>query len=112
MIDYIKSNDIRNVIFLSTDIHGLIVNSRVGNTTPPIIQEWVSGAIGMDPIYRELPDSITGAVPSLPGLFQTITYFDIDRFNYGFIEVSTTQATVTYRDATGAVLKTITIPAT
>jgi alkaline phosphatase D len=112
MIDYVKNNDIRNVVFLSTDIHALIVNSQVGNAMDPIIQEWVSGAIGMDPIYRELPATIAPLVPQLPILFMTIDYFDIDRFNYGLIEVSTTQATVTYRDATGAVLKQFTVPAT
>ncbi len=110
IIDYIKLNNIKNVIFLSTDIHALIINDQVGNATPPIIRELVSGAIGMDPIYRELPASIAPLVPSLPGLFTTISYFDIDRFNYGLIDVSPTQATVTYRDATGATLKAFTIP--
>jgi phosphodiesterase/alkaline phosphatase D-like protein len=112
LINFIKSNDIRNVVFLSTDIHGLIVNSQVGNGTPPVIRELVSGAIGMDPIFRELPASIASFVPSLPILFPTITYFDIDRFNYGLIEATTTQATVTYRDNTGGILKTLVIPAT
>lgn len=111
IIDFIKTNDIKNVIFLSTDIHALIVNDQVGNATPPIIREFVSGAIGMDPIYRELPDSIAGFVPTLPSLFPTISYFDIDRFNYGLIEVSPTQATVTYRDATGAALKSFSVAA-
>jgi phosphodiesterase/alkaline phosphatase D-like protein len=112
IIAFIKSNDIRNVIFLSTDIHAAIVNSQVGNATPPIIRELVSGAIGMDPIFRELPPSISPFVPQLPLLFPTITYFDIDRFNYGLIEATTTQATVTYRDNTGGILKTLVIPAT
>jgi phosphodiesterase/alkaline phosphatase D-like protein len=111
IINFIKSNNIKNVIFLSTDIHGLIVNDQVGNATPPIIRELVSGAIGMDSIYRELPSSISSLVPTLPTLFPTISYFDIDRFNYGLIEASTTEATVTYRDVTGAVLKQFTIPA-
>jgi len=111
MIDFIKLNNIKNVIFLSTDIHALIVNDQVGSATPPIIREFVSGAIGMDPIYRELPAAVAGLVPSLPALFTTISYFDIDRFNYGLIDATTTQATVTYRDATGAALKTFTVAA-
>ena len=111
IIDFIKLNNIKNVIFLSTDIHALIVNDQVGNATPPIIREFVSGAIGMDPIYRELPASIATLVPSLPALFATISYFDIDRFNYGLIEATPTQATVTYRDVTGAAVKTFTVAA-
>ncbi len=111
MIDFIKNNNIKNVIFLSTDIHGLIVNDAVGGTSTPVIRELVAGAIGMDPIFRELPASVAGLVPTLPALFPTISYFDIDRFNYGLIEVTPTEATVTYRDNTGAALTTFTIPA-
>jgi alkaline phosphatase D len=112
IIDYVKTNDIRNVIFLSTDIHALIVNREIGNGTPPVIRELVAGAIGMDPIFRELPPSIASVVPQLPLFFPTVTHFDIDRFNYGLIEVDTTQAVLTYRDNAGAVLTTVVIPAT
>jgi len=94
------------VVFLSTDIHALIVNNFVANPGPSGggIREWVSGAIGMDPIFRELPAAVAGFVPQLPSLFPTITRFDIDRFNYALVEASPTAAEVTYRDNTGAVI--------
>lgn len=111
MIDFIKDNDIRNVIFLSTDIHAAIVNDAVGGTDSPVIRELVSGAIGMDPIFRELPATVAGLVPQLPSIFTTISYFDIDRFNYATVDVTTSNATVTYRDTTGGVLTTFVIPA-
>jgi phosphodiesterase/alkaline phosphatase D-like protein len=110
VIDFIKTNGIKNVIFLSTDIHGLIINDEV-DTGSPQLRELVSGAIGMDSIYRELPPSIGPLVPTLPTLFPTVSYFDIDRFNYASVEVSTTEADVIYRDNTGAVLKELSIPA-
>ncbi len=112
ILEYIEANNIKNVVFLSTDIHALIVNGGVvnpggsGGSTP----EWVSGAIGMDPIFRELPASIAPFVPSLPALFSTVTHFDIDRFNYGLVEVSTTEAKLSYRDNTGAVIHEVTLP--
>ncbi len=108
ILDYVETNGIANVIFLSTDIHALIVNDSVSGTS---VRELVSGAIGMDPIFRELPASIEPVVPTLPGLFPSVSYFDIDRFNYGLVTVTPTQATVTYKDNTGGVLKMLVIPA-
>jgi alkaline phosphatase D len=104
---------ITNVIFLSTDIHAAIYNPVVANPGPAggSIQEIVAGAIGMDPIYRELPPAILPFVSGLPGLFPSIEFFDIDRRNYVLADVSTTQATFTYRDNTGSVLKTINLTA-
>jgi hypothetical protein len=72
----------------------------------------VSGAIGMDPIYRELPASVLSLVPALPSLFTSIQWFDIDRFNVATVSVDQTEADVTYYDNTGGVLKTYNIPAT
>jgi alkaline phosphatase D len=112
ILEYIELNDIKNVVFLSTDIHALIVNGNVVNPGPSGggTPEWVAGAIGMDPIFRELPGAIAPLVPTLPSIFTTITQFDIDRFNYGFVEVSMTEAKLSYRDNTGAVISTRTLP--
>jgi phosphodiesterase/alkaline phosphatase D-like protein len=114
LLDFIAVNGIENVVFLSTDIHAAIVNNTVeltGLSPGPRIRELVSGAIGMDPIYRELPASILSLVPSLPSFFPTIQWFDIDRFNVATVEVDQTQAVATYYDNTGGVLRTYTIPA-
>jgi hypothetical protein len=77
-----------------------------GGGTP----EWVAGAIGMDPIFRELPGSVAPLVPTLPALFPAMTHFDIDRFNYGVVEVSASEAKLSYRDNTGAVIASLTLP--
>jgi len=104
---------IRNVIFLSTDIHAAIYNPTVTNPGPAggSIQEIVAGAIGMDSIYRELPAGILPVVNGLPGLFPSIQFFDIDRRNYVHVSLDTTQAMFTYRDNTGSVLKQFTLTA-
>lgn len=111
ILEFIAANDIKNVVFLSTDIHALIVNQFVANPggSGGGIQEWVSGAIGMDPIFRELPASVLSLVTSLPTFFPTITHFDIDRFNYALVEASPNAAEVTYRDNTGAVIANFTV---
>jgi alkaline phosphatase D len=112
ILEYIEANNIKNVVFLSTDIHALIVNSEAANPggSGGGSPEWVAGAIGMDPIYRELPGSIAPLVPTLPALFPAITHFDIDRFNYGTVEVSASEAKLSYRDNTGAVIASLTLP--
>ncbi|HEV7732421.1 MAG TPA: alkaline phosphatase D family protein [Candidatus Binatia bacterium] len=113
ILEFINFNAIPNVIFLSTDIHAAIVNDGVVNTGPSggSVREIVAGAIGMDPIFRELPPSILGLVGSLPSIFGTISYFDIDRRNYVLADVGSTQATFTYRDNAGTILKTVIVPA-
>jgi alkaline phosphatase D len=102
-----------NVIFLSTDIHAAIYNPVVANPGPSGggIQEIVTGAIGMDAIYRELPAGILPAVSGLPALFPNVQFFDIDRRNYVYVTLDATQATFTYRDNTGSVLKQIALTA-
>jgi len=50
-------------------------------------------------------------VPTLPGLFPTISRFDIDRFNYALVEAGPMEAKVTYRDNTGAVIANFSVSA-
>jgi len=104
---------IPNVIFLTTDLHAAIYNPQVANPGPSggSIREIIAGAIGMDSIYRLLPGSILPVVGSLPSLFPTIQFFDIDRRNYVHVRADTTQATFTFRDNTGSVLKSFTLAA-
>jgi phosphodiesterase/alkaline phosphatase D-like protein len=121
LLEFIRNPDgntmtddhLTNVVVLSTDIHAAIYNPAVTNLGPAggSVPEIVAGAIGMDAIYRELPSAILGFVSSLPSLFPAIEFYDIDRRNYVHIAASTTQATFTYRDNTGSVLKTIVLTA-
>jgi alkaline phosphatase/alkaline phosphatase D len=121
MLEFIRNPDgnvmtddhLENVIFLSTDIHAAIYIPVVTNPGPAggSIQEIVAGAIGYDSIYRLLPPSILPLVSSLPSLFPTMQFFDIDRRNYVYVELDDAQATFTYRDNTGSVLKQIELTA-
>ena len=54
-----QSDRIPNVVWLSTDLHGIVISAErvsVGPSQP--VPEVVGGAIGMDPIFRELPPGI------------------------------------------------------
>lgn len=113
ILEFINANAIPNVVFLSTDIHAAIVNDGVANPGPSggSVREIVAGAIGMDPIFRELPPSILAFVGNLPSLFPSVSFFDIDRRNYVLADVSSSQAVFTYRDNAGTILKTVVVPA-
>jgi phosphodiesterase/alkaline phosphatase D-like protein len=108
LLDFITGNTIKNVVFLSTDIHAAIVN---GNVNDSGVKELVAGAVGMDPIRRELPASVAALVGSLPLLFPTVTYYDIDRFNVATATVSQTEFVMSWRDGSGQLLKQLTVPA-
>jgi len=107
-LDFVSTNAIKNVIFLSTDIHAAIVNDDVDASG---IKEFVSGAIGMDPIVRELPSDVGALVGALPLVFPTVSYYDLDRFNVATATVSQTQLQMTWRDSSGQLLKQLTVPA-
>ncbi len=106
MLNYITSNNIKNVIFLSGDIHAAIVNGKV--VGPPAVRELTAGGVGRESIYRELPESVLPLVPTMPLLFPTVTHFDMDRNNYGLVEISPTAFTLSYYDNTGAVIHHLT----
>ncbi len=109
------TDHLKNVIFLSTDLHGIVVSHDQVDSTH-LIPEVVSGAVGMDPIFRELPPSIVSFLPSLPTLLTQITEFDIDRFNVVTIDVDpahtpTPEAVLHFFDRSGKEIHTVTFDA-
>src|SRR5262249_51751451 len=121
ILSYIDTNSIKNVIWLSTDLHGIVISpdgvdlAPAGGPNPHPTPEVVAGAIGMDPIFRELPPSIAGVLPSLPIFLTHISEFDIDRFNVVLIKVDPGSpqptATLDFMDRTGATIHTISFTA-
>lgn len=107
------SDHIRNVVFLSTDIHAAIYNTGAANPGPSggAIPEIVAGAIGMGTIYRALPPAVLSVVGSLPSLFPSVQYYDIDRRNYVSILADTASAAVQYKDNNGQVIHAFTLTA-
>jgi len=107
-LDFVDTNSIKNVIFLSTDIHAAIYDTGIDGGS---IKEFVAGAVGMDPIARELPADLISLLDSLPLVFPEMAFYDLDRFNVATLSVSQTQVSITWQDGSGQVLKTVTVPA-
>ncbi len=121
ILTFIESTPVKNVVWLSTDLHGIVVSPLGVNVGPAAgpnahpTPEIVAGAIGMDPIFRELPPSIVPVLPSLPAILTQISEFDIDRFNVVRISVDpgvpTPTATFDFIDRTGATIHTLSFTA-
>jgi phosphodiesterase/alkaline phosphatase D-like protein len=115
ILDFILNNSLKNVIWLSTDLHGIVISPDrvdVANTHP--VPEIVAGAIGMDPIFRELPPSVVPLLPSLPAILTQIGEFDIDRFNIVMISVDDgvpPKAKFDFYDRSGAIIHTVSFDA-
>jgi alkaline phosphatase D len=107
---------IPNVVWLSTDLHGVVVShDRLNSVFSPLTlgSEVVGGAIGMEPIFEELPASIVASLPILPGVLGQVSLYDIDRFNTALLTVTDTpspSATIEFYDRSNTIIQTITFP--
>ncbi|MFQ5666453.1 MAG: alkaline phosphatase D family protein, partial [Candidatus Binatia bacterium] len=113
ILDFIQSNNIKNVIWLSTDLHAVVISPQQVDATHQT-PELVSGSIGEQTLFRELPPSIASLLPSLPGLITQVSEFDLDRFNVVLITVtpgSAATAQFDFLDRTGAVIHSVTFNA-
>ncbi len=114
ILDFIQNNNIKNVIWLSTDFHAYIVSGTRVDATHNI-PEIVSGSIAEATIFEELPPSVAGLLPQLPALLPQITQYDIDRYNAVLITVTpgaAAKAQFDTYDRTGAQIHSVTYTAT
>jgi phosphodiesterase/alkaline phosphatase D-like protein len=109
ILDFIQNNNIKNVIWLSTDLHAYIQSGTQVDATHHI-PEIVSGSIAESTIFHELPPSVAGLLPSLPGILPQITQYDIDRYNAVLITVTpgaAAKAQFDVYDRTGKLLHSV-----
>jgi alkaline phosphatase D len=124
ILDYIEdpngdlntSDRIPNVIWLSTDLHALIFSPvSVDVSEAHSVPELISGSIGENTLFRELPPSISSLLMGVPAVITQVSQFDIDRYNAGLITIDPTVAMPTakfdFYDRTGRVIRTITFTA-
>jgi alkaline phosphatase D len=108
ILDFLKENDIKNVIFLTTDLHAAIVK-----TVDDRYKEVIVGPIATTPLGAEL-EAIGVPLSLAQGLVPDVEYQKLDTFNYGLVKVmtSTTPARVQIqiKDLEGQVLHTVDIP--
>jgi alkaline phosphatase D len=120
MLNFIRNNGIDNVAMLTTDNHGTLQNQvsidRFSDNTP-IANETITGPIATNTFQNEVIQ-VAGAL----GLFvfnQTLNLAQIDcrhldKYSYGLVDVNSAAgtATVSSRDATGAVIHDQNVPTT
>ena len=117
LLDFIRDEDIDNVVFLTTDIHANLINEvsidRFSDPAP-IADEFVTGPIATNSFEAEVRSFFGGglfgdlAVAIIQQLFTVggVDCRDLDAYSYGVVEVNalTDTATVTLKDDTGAPL--------
>ena len=120
ILRFIRDNDIRNVVFLTTDFHAnIITDARVDvfADPEPVAKEVVVGPIATATLKKEL-ESIVGAagVDAFVGLLKSILQPDcveLDAYAYGLVEVDPEVGTaaVTVKDDGGRVICQTTLTA-
>ena len=110
MLNFITDNGIENVIFLTTDLHGAVVNTLENGCMEIII-----GPIARETIGEEL-ETLEVSIELLEGLLPGITdeFYNLDIYNYGLVKVLTSETParvlIEIKDGEGNILHTLEIP--
>lgn len=116
ILDFIQNNNIKNVIWLSTDFHSLIISGTRVDATHNV-PEIVSGSIGENTLFRELDavPAVLALLPQLPALITQVDEYDLDRYNVVLMTVtpgSPATAKFDFYDRTGGIIHSKTYTAT
>jgi len=110
LLTFITDNGIENVIFLTTDLHGAVVNTLENGC-----MEIITGPIARETIGEEL-ENLEVSIDLLEGLLPGITdeYYALDIYNYGLVKVLTSETpakvVLEIKDGEGNILHTLEIP--
>jgi alkaline phosphatase D len=109
LLNFISDNDIKNVVFLTTDLHGAVVNTLENGS-----EEIITGPIARETIGEEL-EGLGVPVSVLQGLLPDIEYYELETYNYGLVKVLTgetpAKAVIEIKDGEGNIMYTTEIPA-
>jgi alkaline phosphatase D len=105
LLDFISDNGIKNVIFLTTDLHGAVVNTLENGS-----KEIITGPIARETIGEEL-EGLGVPVSILEGLLPGIEYYELNTYNYGLVRVLTSEtpakAVIEIKDGEGNILTAV-----
>jgi alkaline phosphatase D len=110
LFSFIEDNGIKNVTFLTTDLHGAVVNTLKNGS-----MEIITGPIARETIGQEL-EALNVSTELLKGLLPGITdeYYNLDIYNYGLVKVLTSETParveIEIKDGEGNLLHTVDIP--
>lgn len=118
ILDFIETNGIKNVVWLSTDLHAVVLSPthlNSDNATHPGT-ELVVGSIGETTLFRELPPVVLTLLATVPSVITQVSEYELDRYNTVLITVDPTAGPPTARfdvyDRTGAMIRTVSLTAT
>ena len=109
MLNFITDNRIENVIFLTTDLHGAVVNTLENGS-----MEIITGPIARETIGEEL-ENLDVSTDLLEGLLPGITdeFYELDTYNYGLVKVLTSETpakvVIEIKDGEGNLMHTLEI---
>ncbi len=107
LLDFISSEGIENVVFLTTDLHAAIVDTLETGQ-----KEIVVGPIATTPLEAELRQVGIGA-ETLQSLLPSVEFAELSTFNYGLVKVfagDDARVEIEIKDVAGASLYELTIP--
>ncbi|UCH87460.1 MAG: alkaline phosphatase D family protein, partial [Dehalococcoidia bacterium] len=110
LLNFITDNGIENVIFLTTDLHGAVVNTLENGSL-----EIITGPIARETIGEEL-ENLEVSIELLEGLLPGITdeFYELDTYNYGLVKVLTSETpakvVIEIKDGDGNLMHTVEIP--
>jgi alkaline phosphatase D len=109
LLSFINDNGIRNVLFLTTDLHGVIVNILEED-----FKEIITGPIARETILEEMEavgmseELLTGILPHVADEF-----YELDTYNYGLVWVLTSETparvVIEIKDGEGNLMHTVEI---
>lgn len=108
ILDFIVNNNIKNVIWLSTDFHTIIFSPvRVDATHN--VPELIAGSIAENTLFRELPPTVLSLLSSVPALITQVTEFELDRYNAVMMTIDPAAKTAQFdfKDRTGLTVHSI-----
>ena len=123
ILNYIRTNDIANVVFLTTDLHANIANDVfIDKTTDatPIAYEAISGPIATNTYKHEILNTFPSNGPFLVSALQIVLTSQgvdcraLDVYSYQLVEVNAATGTLTIssRDKNGNVVSDDVTPTT
>ncbi|MGB2693712.1 MAG: alkaline phosphatase D family protein [Dehalococcoidia bacterium] len=100
ILRFIGDNDIKNVVFLTTDFHANIISDvRLNLATQPVAVEAVAGPIAHNTLGQDIAEQQgKDAIPAFEALLQQVPRAEcvhLDAFAYGLVEVDPTAGTTT-----------------
>jgi len=110
LLNFITDNGIENVVFLTTDLHGAVVNTLENGC-----MEIITGPIARETIGEEL-EAMEVSIELLEGLLPGITdeFYNLDIYNYGLVKVLTSETpakvVIEIKDGDGNLMHTVEIP--